>query len=390
MPIALFDRSSKRLCLIAMTLLASGCTNLPTAGPSSVEIQDAAAQPGTSGVQIIDVDDRIARRLVSRRSLKLFSDSLGNLRGPAATIGSGDTLEVNIWEAPPATLFGGGGSVDPRAPSSARSTTFPEQMVDQDGNISVPFAGRIRVAGLSPRAVEAEVARRLQGKANQPEVLVRLTRNASSNVTVVGEVANSLRMPLTAGGERLLDAVAAAGGVRQPVNKMTLQVTRGSSFHALPMELVIRDPRQNVPLMPGDVVTALFQPLSFTALGATGRNEEINFEAQGITLVQALARAGGLVDSRSSPQGVFIFRFEAEKALDWPRQPVTTTPEGQVAVVYRIDLRDPRSFFVMQSFPINNKDVLYVSNAPAAELQKFLNLVFSIVYPVTNTIQVSR
>ncbi len=387
---ALFDLAPRLLCLFALMLLAGGCANLPTSGPSTVQIQDAAAQPGTSGVQIVDVDDNVARRLVSQRSFKLFSDSLGNQRGPAATIGSGDTLEVNIWEAPPATLFGGGGAVDPRTPSSARSTTFPEQMVDRDGNISVPFAGRIRAAGQSPQAVEAEVARRLQGKANQPEVLVRVTRNASSNVTVVGEVANSLRMPLTAGGERLLDAVAAAGGVRLPVNKMTLQVTRGSAFHALPLELVIRDPRQNVPLMPGDVVTALFQPLSFTALGATGKNEEINFEAQGITLVQALARAGGLVDSRSSPQGVFIFRLEAEKALDWPRQPVTTTPEGQVAVVYRIDLRDPRSFFVMQSFPISNKDVLYVSNAPAAELQKFLNLVFSVVYPVTNTIQVTR
>jgi polysaccharide biosynthesis/export protein len=59
-------------------------------------------------------------------------------------------------------------------------------------------------------------------------------------------------------------------------------------------------------------------------------------------------------------------------------------------VVYRIDLTDPRSFFVMQSFPISNKDVLYVSNAPAAELQKFLNLVFLVAYPVLNTIQLTR
>jgi polysaccharide export outer membrane protein len=69
---------------------------------------------------------------------------------------------------------------------------------------------------------------------------------------------------------------------------------------------------------------------------------------------------------------------------------VAATPTGQVPVVYRIDLRDPRSFFVMQSFPISNKDVLYVSNAPAAELQKFLNLVFSVAYPVLSTIQLTR
>jgi len=367
----------------------SGCSNLPTTGPSSDEIQETLTRPGTNAVQIVDVDDRVARQLLAHRRYKLFSESLGLQRGPAVDIGSGDTLEVNIWEAPPATLFGGA-TVDPRAPSSVRATTMPEQMVDRDGFISVPFAGRIRAAGQTPQAVEAEVARRLKGKANQPEVVVRVLRNASANVTVVGEVATSVRMPLTAGGERLLDALAAAGGVRQPVNKMTVQVTRGSEFHALPLDLVIRDPQQNIPLRPGDVVTALFQPLSFTALGATGKNEEINFEAQGITLAQALARAGGLVDSRSNPQGVFIFRFEPERMLDWPRQPVLTTPEGLVPVVYRIDLRNPNSFFVMQSFPISNKDVLYVSNAPAAELQKFLNLIFSIAYPVLTTIQVYR
>jgi polysaccharide export outer membrane protein len=153
---------------------------------------------------------------------------------------------------------------------------------------------------------------------------------------------------------------------------------------------VIRDPRQNVPLRAGDVVTALFQPLSFTALGATGKNEEINFEAQGITLAQALARAGGLIDSRSDAQGVFVFRLEPEAALSWPRQPASATPEGMVPVVYRIDLKKPSSFFVMQSFAINNRDIVYVSNAPAAELQKFLNLVFSVAYPILNTIQITK
>jgi polysaccharide export outer membrane protein len=171
---------------------------------------------------------------------------------------------------------------------------------------------------------------------------------------------------------------------------MTLQVTRGADYYAMPLDAVIRDPRQNVPLRAGDVVTALFQPLSFTALGATGKNEEVNFEAQGITLAQALARSGGLVDSRSDAQGVFIFRLEPQAALDWPRQPVSATPEGMVPVVYRVDLKNPSSFFVMQSFAINNKDILYVSNAPATELQKFLNLVFSVAYPVLTTIQITK
>jgi polysaccharide biosynthesis/export protein len=337
---------------------------LPSSGPGTESARRA------SNVQVVDIDAQVARKLLAQRRQPLFSDTLGHQRA-ASRIGSGDTLEVSLWESPPATLFGGG-SLDPRLPSSSRATTLPEQMVDSEGYISVPFAGRIRAAGQSPQQVEA---------------LVRVTRNASATVTVVGEVTNSTRMPLTAGGERLLDALAAAGGTRAPINKVTLQVTRGQQFQSLPLEQVIRDPAQNVPLQPGDVVTALFQTLSFTALGATGKNEEINFEAQGITLAQALARVGGLVDSRSDAQGLFLFRFEPLQALDWPRQPVATTPEGLVPVIYRLDLKDPASFFVMQNFAVQNKDVLYVSNAPASELQKFLNMVFSVIYPIAATRQ---
>lgn len=382
-------RHRAQTALISIAMCMGACSQFPTAGPSTQDIGETAARPGTQAVQIVDVDDAVAQRLFGQRQQRLFSDTLGQAAFAATLIGAGDTIEVNIWEAPPATLFGAG--LDPRGVlSGSRPTTLPDQLVDREGFIGVPFAGRVRALGQSPNAVEAEIVRQLRGKANQPEVLVRITRSSSATVTVVGDVANSLRMPLTPSGERLLDALAAAGGVRQPVNKMMLQVTRGAAFHAMPLDQVIRDPRQNVPLRAGDVITALFQPYSYIALGATGRNEEVNFEAQGINLSQALARAGGLLDNRASPQGVFVFRFELEQALDWPRKPVVTTPAGLVPVVYRIDLRNPNSFFLMQNFAINHKDVLYVSNAPSNELQKFLNLIFSAVYPVLNTIQVTR
>jgi polysaccharide export outer membrane protein len=69
---------------------------------------------------------------------------------------------------------------------------------------------------------------------------------------------------------------------------------------------------------------------------------------------------------------------------------VVTTPDGKVPVIYQLDLKDPASFFVAQSFPIRHQDVLYVSNAPAAELQKFLNIVTSIAAPVLGVINVTR
>lgn len=368
---------------LAAALALSGCVDLSGAGFLRSELKPENAQPGLQGMQLVDLTDAVARKVIAGKSSVLFSETFGNTPIQAQRIGAGDVLEVNIWEAPPATLFNSTG-IDPRLGAlTSRVMTMPEQVVSQDGYITVPFAGNVRAAGRSLPEIEGDIAEKLKGKANQPQVLVRLTRNVSSKVTVVGEVGQSTLLPLTPRGERLLDAIAAAGGVKQPVNKTTIQMTRGRNVFALPLETIIRDPQQNVPLHPGDVVTALFQPLSFTAFGATGKNEEINFEAQGISLAQALARAGGLQDARADAQGVYIFRFEPLELMTWPRQPVLVTLDGKVPVIYRVNLKDPSSFFIAQNFPINNKDLLYVANSSAAELQKFLNLVFSIIYPIS-------
>jgi polysaccharide export outer membrane protein len=372
------------------TILLSGCAAfLPTVGPSRHQIENSKAPPNAATFQFIDIDDAVTRQLLAQRALRLFSETLGNQRIVTRSVGAGDVLEVTIWEAAPATLFGtpavmGASS----AIATSHATTMPDQPVDDEGCIYVPFAGRVPATGKTLQAIEADIVARLAKKANQPEVLVRMTRNYSSNATVVGEVNVSTRVPLVPGNERLLDALAAAAGVRQPVNKTTIQVTRASNVYSLPLETIIRDPRQNVPLLPGDVVTALFQPYSFTALGATGKTEEVNFETQGISLAQALARSGGLLDMRSNARGVFIFRFEAKDALAWPHDPVMTTADGLVPAVYRIDLSDPRSFFLIQNFPMENRDVLYVSNAPITEIQKFLNVLFSVAYPVLAAKQV--
>jgi polysaccharide export outer membrane protein len=66
------------------------------------------------------------------------------------------------------------------------------------------------------------------------------------------------------------------------------------------------------------------------------------------------------------------------------------TPEGRVPVIYRVNLKDPGSFFVMQDFGMHDKDVLYVSNAPVADLQKIMNVVLSAVYPLVALVQVTH
>jgi len=383
---------SKFLWALALgAALLSGCSSLPTSGPSSSQIQRASAGSAVNeaGIQIVDLTDDVARKLFADRRTSDLATLLGESTSFQQQLGVGDSIEVSIWEAPPATLFGAAAAQsDSKAGvSNARVTVLPDQVINGDGQINVPFAGSLKAAGRTPTELQRDITGRLNGIAHDPQVLVKLSRNATSYVTIVGDVSASTRMQLSPRGERLLDALASAGGVKQPVDKITIQVTRGKIVASLPLGTVIRDPLQNVPLHAGDVVTALYQPFSFTALGATGKNQEINFEAQGISLAQALARSGGLDDSRSDAQGVFIFRLENADALPWPTQPVRTTADGKVPVVYRVNLRDPNSFFAAQSFMIDNKDLLYVSNAPIAELQKFLNVIFSVAYPVVTGVQ---
>lgn len=370
---------------------------MSASGPSARSINKVERNHlvNDSDIQVIDVTDVVVRDMIAKTHKSLFSEDLGEGRPIGSVIGQGDVLDIAIWEAPPATLFGSSGS-DLRLGSTssgalARGTSLPEQMVDSDGQITIPFIGRVRAAGRTPQEIAQTITSRLTGKAHQPQAIVRLSRNAAANVTVVGEVANSARVPLTSRGERVLDVLATAGGVKQPVGKMTIQITRGMKVSSLPLERVIRDPRQNIRLEPDDVMTLLFQPYSFTALGAIGRNDELPFEATGLTLVQALGRIAGLQDSRADVKGVFIFRFEDPAVLD-PAIGTTDhlTPDGKVPVIYRINMKDPSTFFIAQSFPIRDKDVLYVSNAPLADIQKFVNVIYSTFLPVATTVPALR
>lgn len=364
------------------SILLGGCAGFVAGAGPRTDAMEAAPQSGVlNGIELVPVNYAIASALQKENQSRRFASFFD--RAPLADyhVGPGDVLQVYIWEAPPAMLFtpqalGASGL----SSSGTGTVSLPEQIVGNSGKIVVPFAGQIPVEGKTLSQIEAEIADRLRGKANHPQVIVRLVRNNSQNITVVGNVQHSMEVPMMPGGVRLLRAIALAGGVTKPVEKTTIQISRGGRSMTLPLESILRNPLDNIELQPGDVVTVLYQPLSFTALGAIGRNGEVDFEANGISLAQALARIGGLDDNRSNPSGVFLFRMVPPDALPWPKKP-TTLIDGKVPTIFQFNLHDPASFFIAQSFPVENKDLIYVSDAPAADLQKVLNVVGSIVYP---------
>ena len=387
-------RGSGHLALALLAVFSlSGCGTLPgwlpAFGPSREQVQDTDNTDRMDGIHLVDVSDAVARKLADSKKLKPFTDVFPNKGANGYLVGPGDIIEISIWETPPAVLFSSQTLDAKTGLATTQAVTFPDQMVAADGGITIPFAGRVPVKGRTTQEIEQTIAKHLKGKANHPQVLVSLVKNNTSNVTVVGDVTASTQMPLTPKGERLLDALAAAGGTKQSTNLMTLQLSRANVTATMPLDSVIRDPKQNVFLRPGDVVTALSQSQSFSVLGATGKNQEIPFEANGISLAQALARSGGLSNNVADARGVFIFRFEDAKLLDAK----DATPEmvnGTVPVVYEINLRDPAAFFVTQDFPVQNHDVIYVASSPQAEFQKFLQMLLSATLPAVTFYEATK
>jgi len=305
-------------------------------------------------------------------------------------IGVGDALQITIWEASSGGLFSA--PVTDRAGPGSRTASIPEQVVGRDGTITVPYVERRIVAlGRTPQEVEAAIVEGLTGKAIQPQALVTLTRNVSNTATVIGEVTQGARVPLSPGGDRLLEVLAQAGGVRTPTYDVSLALLRRGRVERVSMTAVLAHPRENnIFILPGDVITATRDPQTFTAVGATNRNAVVPFESAQVSLEEAIAKAGGLIDQRSDPEGVFIIRYEPPGQFNefGFAAPGGGDAGGQVPVVYRLNMRDPQALLMARRFPVRSKDILYVSNAPISELNKVLSIIQSFVLPAAGIVTV--
>lgn len=351
----------------------AGCSALPSSGPTSAEVTTASTSETSIRYILRDVDEEIVSILSSSRA-RSFNESFGDRRpAPSQRIGIGDTILVTIWEAAAGGLFSSP-AID-RNSTGARSAVIPEQVVARDGSITVPYAGRVAVAGLTTPEVERRIVERLTGKAIEPQVLVTVPRGMSNAVTILGEVTNGARVPLSVRGERILDVLASAGGIRAPAHETFVSLQRGGRSVTVPLQRLIKNPADNIFAHPSDVLTVIRDPQTFSAFGATGRNAVVPFDAAGITLEQALAKAGGLLDFRSDPEGVFLLRYEsADTARQLDPNFAMAARDTRVPVVYRVNMRDPRSYFLAQKIDVRNRDMVYIANAPLNELQKVLAL----------------
>ncbi|MBV1705984.1 MAG: polysaccharide export protein [Hyphomicrobiales bacterium] len=371
----------------AFALGLSGCSALPESGPSTSAVTAAAGDPASQNATfaMININGDVARLASQHLPPTLFRTFTDHRGSVDPRIGVGDQLVVTIWESGPGGLFSS--PVLPGVPSSgASSVTLPPQVVGRDGRISVPYAGTIPVLGRTPLQIQGEIVGALRGKAIQPQALVTRPVQASSTVTITGDAVGNAVLPLSPKGQRLLDVIAQAGGIRGIAADAMVKLSRGGHTEKVRFNHIVNDPHQNVYVRPNDIVTVNRDPRVFIALGATGANAQVPFDADSLSLSDALGKIYGLQDQRSDARGVFLFRrvpYSVARVL-LPGSPLVA-PGRLTPIVFRLNMDKPDSLFVAQNFPVFNHDVLYVSNAPFVDVQKVVGVFNSLSSPVATT-----
>jgi polysaccharide export outer membrane protein len=370
--------------VVAVAGLCAGCASfISTSGPkltdivqsSHVMVQNVPAP--TQGFALVRLDAPTAAQLDTPEPPPRFDQDAIDQSAPSIAVGTGDVLQVTIFESGEGGLF-----VSQQAGGRAGNfVTLPPQQVGQDGAITVPWGGRIAAAGRTPIAIQNDIVGRLGQHALQPQVVVSFVERHANQVSVLGDVYLANRFSMDASGERILGAIARTGGPRFPAYESLVTLQRHGRAETALLSEIAADPQQNVPMQGGDTVYVAHEPRYFIALGATGQSTSLSqldrrfpFGDYEIHLSDALALAGGLQDDRANAQAMFLYRTETRATLERLGLPIPPSMPDKVPTIYLVDLTNPTAFFLCNQVSMHSGDTIYVANAPITDIQKVLNL----------------
>jgi polysaccharide biosynthesis/export protein len=395
---------------IAISLQLAACSGfLPSDAPTAKEFRVGGVPPSnkpgsTADFIVADLTPPVVEMLDKTPEIGLTGSFQQSGYTPNLALRPGEVVSITIFDQGPVSLFG---SIQlPRANAAttggnpAISTTLPQQVVEVDGSVTVPFAGRVRVGGLTPLQASDRIARALVGIATNPQVVVSQVGPTLNTVTVGGDVNRPGLVPLTMRGERILDAIAASGGARYPTYDSDVRLTRRGQSGTVGLQYILDQPSENLVLEPGDIVFVLHNPRLFVVLGAAQKVAQYEFNTERVTLAEAVGRSGGPHDSIANVGELYLLRLEKPEVVHRLRA-MSGTPEGApplqpISVAYHLDLRHGAGYFLAQQVQMRNKDILLMTNAEGAQLQKALLLLryaagayFDIRSPSNQTIKSS-
>jgi len=369
--------------LLLLSALA-GCASLPSSGPTGRQVMKSATVPrdGSTPIALMQINN--AADLPGNSAAVSPAALLPDLAPPPTDlVGPGDVLDIHIYEAG-VTLFSGSGGAAATASQLAATPgvqvqKLPPMRVDDMGDISVPYAGTLHVAGSTVGEVEASIRNALKRLSQNPQVLITMNQAITNSVIIGGEVARPGRLVLQTNRESLSDVIALAGGYRGNSKDLMVRIMRGTATADVRINDIVENPALDVAIRPGDRLMLVDDPRTYSILGASGQVEQVPFRRSTVSLAEAVATAGGANPNLGDPAAIFLFRYVKDaQGQETPR-------------VYHLNMMQTGAYFLAQKFTMQDKDVLYFGNAAANQPSKLVQLIsqlFSPVLTVTSAVSV--
>src|SRR5262249_29529588 len=233
-----------RFALMVMGLLAlGGCALTPASGPDSYAV--LAKHSRVLPYPLVYIPPQA--NLVLAKLLPRLTKFAEQRRPQDIRLGVGDIVSVTIFEANSGGLFiPAEASVRP-----GNFVTIPNQAVDAQGNISIPYAGQIRARGRTPVQIQSAIVEALKNRAIEPQVVVSVVDQRTSLISVLSD-SGARRIPASATPERVLDVIARSGVIAGPGSDSWVVLERNKNRAVAPFGALVYEPANNVFVHPED------------------------------------------------------------------------------------------------------------------------------------------
>lgn len=282
---------------------------------------------------------------------ELIVDSLPSLE---YRIGPLDMVQVVVWEHPELTS-----PMGQYQPAGQRVTT--------DGTLFYPYAGVIQAAGLTAQELRTEITKRLSDKIlNDPQVDVRVTGYNSLKAFVSGAVNRPGYIAFNELPMTIPSAIANVGGFAEEADLSGMQLRRGDKVYNINYLDAFKAnlPLDKILLKPDDQI--FIPALSETqkenrvyVMGEVARTGAVNVNQGKLSLVEALAAAGGLNTGSASSRLIYVIRNTSDKQID----------------VYHLNAKNAMALAMAERFNLNARDVVYVDASDLATWNRIMSLI---------------
>jgi polysaccharide export outer membrane protein len=325
-------------------------------GASGNEATNAVLKPITP--QLVKAEREVREKQVSQDITKLLG------KATSYKIDTGDVLSIVVWDHPELTNAATGIAGPGAAPADAAAAMQPPAgfPVDHEGTIQFPYAGPLKVAGLTEEQARGLLTNKLARYIRQPKVTLRVQAYRSKRVYVDGEVKNPGLQAINDIPMTLIEAINRAGGVLPTGDQSQVVVNRGGTNYQINLpQLVQRGVNPgNILLADGDVVRVRSRDESKVFVsGEVVSPRALPMYNGRLTLNEALGESGGINPLSGDGSQIYVVR-----------------KNGTDQVVYQLDGRTPGALAMAEGFELYPKDVVYVAATPLANWHRAISLVF--------------